>query len=119
MSRESSRQADRLAKSWMTRSSLDCRASRSSRFARESDMTVSTPRSMRNNASVSDLAEQVRAGNVRAVSRLITLLESHDRDGRAALDLLVPHSPHATVIGITGYPGAGKSTVVAQLITAY
>lgn len=82
-------------------------------------MTVSTPQSMRNNASVSDLAEQVRAGNVRAVSRLITLLESHDRDGRAVLDLLVSRSPHATVIGITGYPGAGKSTVVAQLITAY
>ena len=43
-------------------------------------MTVSTPRSMRNNAGVTKLADQVRAGNVRAVSRLITLLESHDQD---------------------------------------
>src|SRR5262245_203300 len=82
-------------------------------------MTVSTPPSMRNNASVMNLVEQVRAGNVRAVSRVITLLENHDRDGMAALDLLVSSSCHAAVIGITGYPGAGKSTLVAQLITAY
>jgi LAO/AO transport system kinase len=82
-------------------------------------MTVSTPPSMRDKASVMKMVEQVSTGNVRAVSRLITLLENHDRDGTAALDLLVSSSSHAAVIGITGYPGAGKSTVVAQLITAY
>ena len=82
-------------------------------------MTVAEPLSMKDNAGVTGLVDEVRAGNVRAVSRLITLLESRDRDGRAALDLLVRHLPHAAVIGITGYPGAGKSTVVAQLVTAY
>ena len=81
-------------------------------------MTVAPP-SIRDHAGVMKLAEQVRAGNVRAISRLITLLENHDRDGIAALQLVVAGSPHAAVIGITGYPGAGKSTVVAQLVSAY
>ncbi len=82
-------------------------------------MTVSQPLSVRDNAVVTNLVEQVRAGSVRAISRLITLLENHDQDGTAALHLLVSGSFHTAVIGITGYPGAGKSTVVAQLIAAY
>jgi len=65
------------------------------------------------------LADRVKAGNVRAVSLLITLLESQNPDGNAMLRLLVSGSHRATVIGITGYPGAGKSTVVAQLVAAY
>jgi GTPase len=81
-------------------------------------MTVS-PLSIRDNVGVMKLAEQVRAGNIRAISRLITMLESHDQDGIAALHLLVSGSPPAAIVGITGYPGAGKSTVVAQLVTAY
>jgi putative protein kinase ArgK-like GTPase of G3E family len=51
-------------------------------------MTVS-PLSIRDNVGVMKLAEQVRAGNIRAISRLITMLESHDQDGIAALHLLV------------------------------
>ena len=76
-------------------------------------MTASNPhRSIRDNAGVMNLAELVRAGNVRAVSRVITLLENRDPDGRAALGLTLSDLHHAAVIGITGYPGAGKSTVV-------
>jgi LAO/AO transport system kinase len=67
----------------------------------------------------STLAGQVKAGNVRAVSRLITLLESQNPDGAAILHLLGSGSYPAVVIGITGYPGAGKSTVIAQLVAAY
>lgn len=63
------------------------------------------------------LAEQVRAGNVRAVSRLISLLENHP-GAREALRLLsISHKP--VVIGITGYPGAGKSTLVDRLVSFY
>ena len=65
------------------------------------------------------LADRVKAGEVRAVSRLITLLESQNPDGIAILRLLVSDSRRAAVIGITGYPGAGKSTVVTQLVAAY
>ncbi|MEK7352283.1 MAG: AAA family ATPase, partial [Nitrospirota bacterium] len=65
------------------------------------------------------LANRVKAGEVRAVSRVITLLESQSPDGIAILRLLTSDSRRAAVIGITGYPGAGKSTVVAQLVAAY
>ena len=65
------------------------------------------------------LADLVKAGNVRAISHLITLLECHHPDSDRILRLLVPGFHPAAVIGITGYPGAGKSTVVAQLVSAY
>lgn len=77
------------------------------------------PSPSRIDATEDTLADRVKAGNVRAVARLITLLERQDPDGSAFLRLL-GSSPHrAAVIGITGYPGAGKSTVVAQLVGAY
>lgn len=63
------------------------------------------------------LAERVGLGEVRAVSRTITLLESDDPEGQAVLDLLKPRA-RARVVGITGYPGAGKSTLIDQLIRA-
>jgi LAO/AO transport system kinase len=65
------------------------------------------------------LADRVKAGDVRAVSRVITLLESQNPDGVAMLRQLVSGPRRAAVIGITGYPGSGKSTVVAQLVAAY
>src|SRR2546427_8892400 len=65
------------------------------------------------------LAEHVKMGNVRAVSRLITLLENQEPVGQAALERLNGFQRHAAVIGITGYPGAGKSTLLDQLVMAY
>jgi LAO/AO transport system kinase len=65
------------------------------------------------------LTDRVKAGDVRCVAHVITLLENRDPDGIAILRLLVPGLRRAAVIGITGYPGAGKSTVVAQLVAAY
>ena len=65
------------------------------------------------------LAEHVKAGNVRAVSRLITLLENQEPVGQAALERLNGSPQHAAVIGVTGYPGSGKSTLIDQLVTAY
>lgn len=67
---------------------------------------------------VSALAERVKAGDVRAASRLITMLENGDPNGTAALALL-PGRHRAAVIGITGYPGTGKSTLIDQLVRAY
>ena len=68
---------------------------------------------------VDALAIQIKAANVRAVSRAITLLEDRQSDGLAILNALEPPSRHAAIIGVTGYPGAGKSTLIDQLITAY
>lgn len=83
-------------------------------------MTASGLRpSIRDTTEMVTLAEQVKAGNVRAVSRVITLLENQDSDGITVLRLLASGPRRAAVIGITGYPGAGKSTVVAQLVAAY
>lgn len=65
------------------------------------------------------LAEQVRSGNVRALSRLITLLENQHPDGTEALRLLDMDAHPRLVIGITGYPGAGKSTLINELVQAY
>jgi len=65
------------------------------------------------------LADQVQSGEVRGVSRLITLIENQDDTGAAVLQRLRPSASKAAVIGITGYPGAGKSTLIAQLVTAY
>ncbi|HKO30275.1 MAG TPA: methylmalonyl Co-A mutase-associated GTPase MeaB [Nitrospiraceae bacterium] len=65
------------------------------------------------------LAKRVKAGNIRALSRVISLLENQNSDGSAVLRLLVSGSHRPAVIGITGYPGAGKSTLVAQLVAAY
>jgi LAO/AO transport system kinase len=64
------------------------------------------------------LAERVKSGDVRAVSRLITLLENADPSGTAALQRL-RGARRAAVIGVTGYPGAGKSTLIDQLAMAY
>ena len=60
------------------------------------------------------LAKKVMDGETRAVSRLITLLENQDPDGFSALRLLGTVSGRAEVIGITGYPGTGKSTLIDQ-----
>ena len=65
------------------------------------------------------LAERVKKGEVRALSRLMTLLENRDPLGMASLQRLEPPSKRATVVGITGYPGAGKSTLIDRLVSAY
>src|SRR5262245_38474346 len=64
-------------------------------------------------------AEQVKSGNVRPISRMISLLEDQHPDGTAALQFLQSAARAATVIGVTGYPGSGKSTLIDRLVTAY
>ena len=62
------------------------------------------------------LAQGVRAGQRRALARAITLIESTRADHRAAaealLSELMPHTGGAARVGITGVPGAGKSTFI-------
>ncbi|KAB7622797.1 methylmalonyl Co-A mutase-associated GTPase MeaB [Alkalilimnicola sp. S0819] len=62
-----------------------------------------------------ELAERVREGDLRAIARLITRVEANESEVRPALAELYPHTGRAHVVGITGVPGAGKSTLVTQL----
>jgi LAO/AO transport system kinase len=61
--------------------------------------------------SVEDLVERLLAGNRRALSRLLTLIENDAPEGRRALRLLYPRSGGAHTVGLTGSAGSGKSTL--------
>lgn len=62
-----------------------------------------------------ELAQRARQGDLRAIARLITRAEAGDPECRPALAELYRHAGNAHVVGITGVPGAGKSTLVTQL----
>jgi LAO/AO transport system kinase len=63
--------------------------------------------------------DQLRAGDVRALARAISIVENRAPDGSELLKGLFPHSGNARVLGLTGPPGAGKSTLVDQLARFY
>lgn len=65
------------------------------------------------------LAAAVLAGDRRALARLMSLVEQEAEAGRAALRDLYPHTGRAHVVGVTGPPGSGKSTLVKALARAY
>lgn len=63
--------------------------------------------------------EQARQGNRRALARLLSLVEDSEEQARRIIPLIYPHTGQAHLIGITGAPGSGKSTLVAQIAAAY
>ncbi len=65
------------------------------------------------------LSARVLADDRRALARLLTYIENDDDVGLAAMDILYPHTGKAHLIGITGPPGGGKSTLVNEMIRAY
>ena len=64
------------------------------------------------------LVDRARAGDIRALARLLTLVESGSPDLRDVSADLVAHTGHAHIVGITGAPGVGKSTTTSALIKA-
>ena len=62
-----------------------------------------------------EAARRLLAGDQRTLSRLITLLERRDVQAAEVLKTIDPYTGGAYVIGITGPPGAGKSTIVDRL----
>ena len=64
------------------------------------------------------LVDAARAGAPRAVARLISLVEDGHPALREVMAALAPHTGHAHIIGITGSPGVGKSTMTNALVGA-
>src|SRR5258708_2893367 len=63
--------------------------------------------------------ESIRGGDARGLARAITMIENGAPEAITLLKALFPHSGRARVIGLTGAPGAGKSTLVDQLAREY
>ncbi|MBC7359611.1 MAG: methylmalonyl Co-A mutase-associated GTPase MeaB [Desulfacinum sp.] len=66
-----------------------------------------------------NLVEQILAGDVRATARLLRDIDDQLPSAREALKQLYPHTGKAYIIGFTGSPGVGKSTLVDQLALEY
>ncbi len=62
-----------------------------------------------------DVVDRLIAGDRRALARAITLIENGSPQARQMLARLHAHGGHAHIVGFTGSPGAGKSTLVMQL----
>jgi LAO/AO transport system kinase len=62
-----------------------------------------------------DIVERLRSGDRRALARVVTLIENGAPQARQILAQLHAHGGHAHIVGFTGSPGAGKSTLVMQL----
>lgn len=63
-----------------------------------------------------DLAERVLKGEKQAIAKLITLIEESLDNFEPIADLIWPRTLRAHVIGVTGMPGAGKSTLISRLV---
>lgn len=75
--------------------------------------------SVTSDSSIHAWVERLRSGDPRALARAITAIENTSPESGALLRQLFPYSGKARVIGITGAPGAGKSTLVDHLAREY
>ncbi|HEY1296074.1 MAG TPA: methylmalonyl Co-A mutase-associated GTPase MeaB [Chloroflexota bacterium] len=78
-------------------------------------MTTSLPR----DAPADQLAERLAAGDRLALARLISAVEAGRPDARRTLRCLFPRTGRAHVVGVTGPPGSGKSTLTTRLASTY
>jgi LAO/AO transport system kinase len=63
-----------------------------------------------------NIVERLLSGDRRALARMVTLIENEIPSARRFLAELHQHAGHAHIVGVTGAPGAGKSTLVTHLV---
>ncbi len=66
-----------------------------------------------------ELVAAARAGDPRSLARMVSLIENGAPQLRPLMRAVAPYAGHARVVGLTGSPGVGKSTVTGALIRAY
>jgi LAO/AO transport system kinase len=71
------------------------------------------------NGHIQELVRRIRLGEVRALSRAISTVEDRTKGSTELLKALFPYSGNALLLGLTGAPGAGKSTLVDQVAREY
>ena len=69
--------------------------------------------------NVQDTVDRILGGNVRTAAKLIRDIDDGIASSREVLKALYPYTGRAYVVGISGFPGVGKSTLVDQMIEAY
>jgi LAO/AO transport system kinase len=90
----------------------------------ESDAYIDAPPEMGGrggtpNPKIPELVARLRSGDTRALARVISLVENDAPETAALLSACFPHTGRALRIGITGSPGAGKSTLVDRLARSF
>jgi len=71
------------------------------------------------NSHIQELVQRIRAGELRALARAISTVEDRTPESTELLKALFPYSGRAVLLGLTGSPGAGKSTLVDQVAREY
>lgn len=64
-----------------------------------------------------ELVEKALSGDKRAIARLVSHVERNDADSMELMKMIYPHTGKAHIVGITGSPGAGKSTLTGKLVS--
>ncbi|HEU0023946.1 MAG TPA: methylmalonyl Co-A mutase-associated GTPase MeaB [Thermoleophilaceae bacterium] len=66
--------------------------------------------------TAAELSERLLAGDKRALARAISLVENNDPEGWALVREVYPRTGRAAIVGFTGPPGVGKSTLIGRLV---
>jgi LAO/AO transport system kinase len=74
---------------------------------------------MTRSRDIPSLVDSARAGDARAVARLVSLVENADPSLPEVAAALAPHTGRAQILGLTGSPGVGKSTLTSELVRLY
>src|SRR5580704_13995022 len=68
-------------------------------------------------AEIAELTKSVVQGDLRALARAATLIENQSQAAARLLADIAPHAGRSLILGITGAPGAGKSTLCDRIIS--